>query len=218
MADPLAPFRWLDDHDEIFCVSFFRGLAPADVLRRFGPDGTVGREMSLDELSEAVAEFVAATSGGEGGGHVGVIQADGWSIAIEPSGWCAVLAEYRTRLSRGCEMVAVSRHDYAEDAFVHAADGEALTCFTPHSPTARWGSDPDGLNPAMHKLDLPTDPMDDDEWEATWERLYEDKIPRAFALAAEITGVPFTRNLLDVPFLVGPSHGGHADGFRPHHR
>ncbi|GGV22969.1 hypothetical protein GCM10010182_51630 [Actinomadura cremea] len=208
MADPLAPFHWLDDPvnalDDIFCVSFFRGLTPTDVLRRFGSDETRGKEMSFADLSEVVAEFIATTSGGSGGGHVGVIQASGWSVAVEPSGWYAVLQEYYADLSRGCEMVAVSRHDYAEDTFVHAADGEALTGFTPHTPTERWGIEPDGLNLVMHKLDLPTESMDDDEWEASWERLYERKIPRVFALAAEITGVPFTQDLLGFPFLVGP--------------
>ncbi|MEV5826521.1 DUF6461 domain-containing protein [Spirillospora sp. NPDC052242] len=208
MADPLAPFHWLDAHDcvldDIFCVSFFRGVAPTDVLRRFGPDGTVGREMSFGDLSETVAEFISATSGGSGGGHVGVVQASGWSVAVELWGWSATLSDHAADLSRGCELVAVSRHDYAEDSFVYAAEGELVTGFTPHSPTTRWGGDPDRLNPALRRLDLPTEPMDDDEWEASWERLYEHKMARMFALAAEITGVPFTRDLLGFPLLVGP--------------
>ncbi|MFD0904105.1 DUF6461 domain-containing protein [Actinomadura sediminis] len=208
MADPLAPFHWLDEHgdvlDDIFCVSFFRGLAPADVLRRFGPDGTAGREMSFADLSETVAEFVASTSGGTGGGHVGVVRANGWSVAVELWGGHATRRVRAAELSRGCEMVAVSRHDYAEDRFVYAVDGAVLTSFIPHSPTERGGGEPDRLNPAMHRVGMPTEPMDDDEWEASWERLYGHKIARVFALAAEVTGVPFTRDLLDSPLLVGP--------------
>ncbi|RSN53382.1 DUF6461 domain-containing protein [Actinomadura sp. WAC 06369] len=206
MADPLAPFHWLDEHggalDDIFCVSFLRGVAPAEVLRRFGPDGTVGREMSFGDLSDTVAEFLSTTSGGSGG-HVGVLEASGWSVAVELWGWFG--AQDAGGLSDGCEVVAVSRHDYAEDAFCYAVDGEVVTGFVPHSPARRWGRDPDRLNPLLRELDLPTDPLDDDAWEASWDRLFEHKIARVFALAAKLTGVPFTRPLLDFPLLVGPT-------------
>ncbi len=205
MADFLAPFRWLDHPenalDDIFCVSFFRDLTPTDVLRRFGSGP--GEEMSLPELAAAVDEFVSATQGAEGGGHVGVVQANGWSIAVELSGWDAAMWEYCADFSRDCELVAISRHDYAEDTFLYAVDGEAVTCFTP-IPGRPTGSGPNRLNEAMQKLGMPTGLMDDDEWEAFGVRLYEETTARAFALAAEITGVPFTRDLLTFPLLVGP--------------
>ncbi|GAA0550627.1 DUF6461 domain-containing protein [Actinomadura livida] len=213
MADRLSQFTWLDKPGEnarwlgeIFCVSFFRGLSPVEVLDRFGPEGTtgIGREMTIHDLGEVVGDFVRKTQGGSGGGYVGVRQVDGWSMAIELLGWYAVRPDYLTRLSRGCEMVAVSRHAYADDSFVYAVDGELITGFDPHLPGSRWGSEPDRINPDLHKLGLPTEILHDEAWEKSWHRLYDQRILRAFALAAEITGVVFTSSLLDGPLLVGP--------------
>lgn len=189
--------------DEISCVSFFRGLTPTDVLRRFGPSNARGEEMSVEDLEDVADEFALETGGADGGGHVGVIQANGWSVALEPMGWYAVLEEYYTDLSRGCEMVAVSRHDFADDSFVYAVDGKAITEFDPRWPPRRWGSDPDRLNPAMRKVGLPTDAVDDGEREAVLDRLYDSRVEYSLALAAEITGVPLTRDLWRLPFLVG---------------
>ncbi|MEO3827359.1 DUF6461 domain-containing protein [Actinomadura sp. B10D3] len=212
MADPLSPYHWLEGpggHPRrlggIYCVSFFRELAPAEVLHRFGPDEAPGQEMTFDQLWDIVGDFTTRTQGGSGSGYVGVRQARGWSVAIELLGWYAVLPGYHTRLSEGCEMIAISRHDYAEDSFVYAADGELLTGFTPHMPSRRWGSDPNRINPIMHEFGMPTETLNDEEWEDedAWDRMYEHRIARVFALAAELTGVAFTPSLLDEPLLVG---------------
>ncbi|WP_214411252.1 DUF6461 domain-containing protein [Sphaerisporangium fuscum] len=208
-TDLLAPYRWLQAPDgstqnplgDIYCVSFFRGLAPAEVLRRFGPEGASGRQMTFQELNEEVFEFVQETAGGLGGGHVGVVRTGGWSVAVEPWGWCATLWETAPRLSRGCEMVAVGRHDYAEDSFVHAVGGTVVTGFMPNRPFDRHGSDADRLNEVMREVGLPTREPEDD---ATSDGRVEDGLARVFALAAGITGVPMTPDLLDGPFLVGP--------------
>lgn len=213
VADPLSPYRWLgmpgdavQRLGEIFCVLFFQDLAPVEVLERFALEEAAGtgQEMTFHDLMEVVGNFTMKTQGGSGGGYVGVSQVGGWSVAIEPLGWYAVLPDHLTRLSQGCEMVAVSRHDYAENRFVYAVDGELITGFTPHLPGSRWGSDPDRINPALRKLGLPTETVHDEAWEESWHRLYDQRIPRAFALAAEITGVAFTPSLLDGPLLVGP--------------
>lgn len=57
----------------------------------------------------------------------------------------------------------------------------------------------------MHKVDLPTERLPDDaEWEEVWRRrVHEHGLARVFALAAEITGVPFTQDLLSFPLLAG---------------
>ncbi|MBE1532141.1 DUF6461 domain-containing protein [Actinomadura algeriensis] len=188
--------------DEICCVSFFRGLAPADVLRRFGPPGASVEQMTIGDLWGVADEYALETDGGDGGGYVGAVQANGWSVAIEPLGWYAILEEYYTAFSLGCEMVAVSRHDYAEDRFVYAAEGEAITVFDPFWPPRRWGSDPDRLSRAMRKVGLPTEPAD--ARAAALSRVAPDRLAPSFALAAEITGVPFTHDLWKSPLFVGP--------------
>ncbi|MFB4287714.1 DUF6461 domain-containing protein [Nonomuraea sp. ATR24] len=206
MADPLAPFRWLEalpgEHDdllgEIFCVSFFRRLEPAEVLRRFGV-GRPGREMTFHELAGEVWEAIGMTDDD----YVGVVQAGEWGVAVELRGFQAVLADRLTGLSRGCEVVAVARHDHAEDSFVYAADGEVVTTFTPHSPGTRWGGDPDRINELMRETGLPPEKLDEEAWEATWDDMYTNRISRAFLLAAKITGVVFTPSVLDEPLLAG---------------
>ncbi|MGN9845351.1 DUF6461 domain-containing protein [Nonomuraea sp. H19] len=207
-TDLLASYRWLQAPDgspqnplgDIYCVSFFRGLDPVEVLRRFGPEAPPGREMTFQELDEEVFEFVQETGGGQGGGHVGVVKAGAWSLAVELWGWCATLGESVARLSQGCEMVAVGRHDYAEDHFTYAVDGTTVTSFTPVRPCDRYGSDTDRLNELMREVGLPPEESEDD---AVWDDLSEHGLARAFVLAAGITGVPLTPALLDGPFLVG---------------
>jgi hypothetical protein len=218
-TDPLAPYRWLQGPDEsgstslgeIYCVSFFRGLGPAEVLRRFDPDGQPGSETTLGELDDQVLEFVEETDGGDGGGYVGVIAAGAWSVAVEPGGWHAVLLESAAKLSHGCEVVAVSRHDYAEDHFTYAADGEVITAFNPSWPFDRHGSDTGRLDDLMRGAGMSLEkPEDDAAWETAADDRHANGLARAFALAAAITGVPFTPDLLDGPFLVGPIAESHA--------
>lgn len=129
----LTPFRWLSVSEErggsalgfIFSVAFFRGLTPAEVVRRF--TGDAGLRTGYDGLNERVQEFLDATDGGDGGGYVGVVAAGGWSVAIEPYGWTVTLPETVTELSRGCEMLAITRHDYAAHALQYAIDGTSVT-------------------------------------------------------------------------------------------
>ncbi|PZG19618.1 DUF6461 domain-containing protein [Nonomuraea aridisoli] len=101
-TDPLAPYRWLETPegspanplDVIYCVSFLRGVDPAEVLRRFDPEGPPGREMGFDELEEAVHEFVEETDGGAGGGYAGVVAAGEWSVAVELWGWFGTIDDH----------------------------------------------------------------------------------------------------------------------------
>lgn len=203
MEDALAPFLWLDRSDDIlsdiFCVSFFRGLTPTEVLRRFGRADATGEEMSFDELRDLAEEFVLAGQGV--GGYVGVVQMNGWSVAVELEGGEAIVRH--STLSRDCEMLAVSRHDYAEDEIVYAAAGELITRIVPIPGVPQDYGDTKALDHLLHKVGMPTDSMSAAEWDALGDRLAEHRYPRAFALAAEVTGVPFTQDLLRLPLLVG---------------
>ncbi|MEU4700971.1 DUF6461 domain-containing protein [Nonomuraea dietziae] len=213
-TDPLAPFQWLDVSendgggplDVIFSVAFFRGLDPVEVVRRFSRGEDSGQESDFDELGDKVDEFVNETDGGDGGGYVGVFQAGEWCVAIEPYGWMATSHEVVTRLSQGCEVLAVTRHDYAADhSFAYAIDGAHVTGYRLRCPYERYGSDPDRLNGLMRELGMGLDkPEDDAAWEAAWEDNHDNAVPRGFALAAKVTGVPFTPDMLGRPMLVGP--------------
>ncbi|MFG1705179.1 DUF6461 domain-containing protein [Nonomuraea sp. M3C6] len=210
-TDPLASYRWLQASNgnpanplnDIYCISFLRGLGPDEALRRFGPAEPPGREMSFAELDEVVYEFVQKTDGGDGGGYVGAILAGEWCVAVELWGWKAALPEVLARLSEGCEVVTVARHDYAEDDFSYAVDGDVVTSFRPIMPSDRHGSDKDRLNRLMREVGLPPEEDGDDTWETRWEDMSHNGLARAFSLAAKITGVSFTADLLNGPLLVG---------------
>ncbi|WP_432931475.1 DUF6461 domain-containing protein [Microbispora sp. CA-135349] len=214
-TDPLIPFQWLNASEVeggvrglgvIFSAAFFRGLDPAEVVRRFSRGTDSGQESDFDALDDKVYEFLEETDGGDGGGHVGVFQAGEWCVAIEPFGWMVTLHEVLPRLSRGCEVVAVTRHDYAaEHSFEYAIDGTIVTGYRLRHPYERYGSDPDRLNGLMRELGMGLDrPEDGDAWDAAWADNYNTAVPRGFALAAKITGVPFTEDMLARPMLVGP--------------
>ncbi|GAB2667804.1 hypothetical protein GCM10027088_53160 [Nocardia goodfellowii] len=109
---------------EIFTVSFFRGLDPSEVVRRFSRGEDHGRESAFDELMEQAGDSSSRTSEGRA---VGVWQAGEWSVAIEPFGWMATLPDVLAELSRDCEVVAITHHAYAEDMFAYAIDGRLVT-------------------------------------------------------------------------------------------
>ncbi|EHR51849.1 hypothetical protein SacmaDRAFT_3635 [Saccharomonospora marina XMU15] len=198
MTDPLAQLTWLDGDnplDDIFCVSFFHQLAPREVLRRFGAPSPEGERMTFDDLIEVVSRHVEQTQGASGSGYVGVVRCGEWSVAIEPYGWEGTLPEVITGLSLSSEVVAINRHDYAEDHFVHAVDGTVITGLLPDVPSQRYGSEPERLVPLLREVGL--DPLEEDG-----ERP-EFPIASAFAVAARMTGVLFTPQLLNQPLLVG---------------
>jgi hypothetical protein len=213
-TDPLAPFQWLNVCESegggplgvIFSVAFFRGLGPAEVVRRFSRGGDSGHESDFGGLDDKAYEFVNETEGGDGGGYVGVFQVGEWCVAIEPYGWMVTLHEVVTRLSRGCEVVAVTRHDYAaEHSFEYAIDGTIVTGYRLRHPYERYGSDPDRLNGFMRELGMGLDkPEDKTARDAAWEENYHTAVPRGFAMASKVTGVPFTPEMLGRPMLVGP--------------
>ncbi|MFI6600520.1 DUF6461 domain-containing protein [Nonomuraea sp. NPDC050536] len=214
-TDPLAPFQWLNVAEAegggplgvIFSVAFFRGLDPAEVVRRFSRGEDSGQESDFGRLNDKAYAFVSETGGGDGGGYVGAFQVGEWCVAIEPHGWMATLHEVVTTLSRGCEVLAVTRHDYAaEHSFEYAIDGTIVTGYPLRHPYERYGSDPDRLNGFMRELGMGLDEPEDDAaaWDAAWEDNYDTAVPRGFALAAKVTGVSFTPDMLDRPMLVGP--------------
>ncbi|MFD1539394.1 DUF6461 domain-containing protein [Nonomuraea guangzhouensis] len=205
--DALTPFRWLQPPygdrgnllGEIYCVTLLRGLDPAEVLRRFG--ARTSTQMSFAELRLAVSDFTVATDGGDGGGYVGVVATGDGCAAVEPYGWSGT--EMLARLSAGTDVVSVLRHDYACDYFHYAADGMALTAFDPSFPERRSGADTDRLAGLMHEFGLPLEESSDEDWDQRYDDLSGSGLARMFAMAARLTGVTFTADLLDGPLLVG---------------
>ncbi|WP_162834571.1 DUF6461 domain-containing protein [Amycolatopsis circi] len=194
MTDLLTELAWLESYrplHDIFCVSFVHGLDPPEVVRRFG--AADGEQMSFEQLNGLVAEYVEQTQGGNGGGYVGVVQSGGWSVAVEPWGWQGNLPEVVAGLSKSSEVVSVNRHDYAEARFVYAVDGAVVTGFAPRLPSLRYGSEPERLTPLLRAAGL--DPEGDER--------PPNPIAAAFAVAAEVTGVVFTSEMLEESLLVG---------------
>lgn len=221
-TDPLAPFQWLNASESqagplgvIFSVALFRNLDPPEVVRRFSNGGAAGQESDFEELNDRMVEFLGKTGGGEGGGYVGVFRAGAWSVAIEPCGWWVTDHKTLAELSRDCEVLAITRHDYAVHSLEYAIGGTIVTGHRLWYPHIRWGSEPDRLNDYMRELGMELDMTDDgyiydadeDEPESNsdaWDISLSTGVPRAFALAAKVTGVSFTADMLDQPLLIGP--------------
>ncbi|TDB78640.1 hypothetical protein E1264_36680 [Actinomadura sp. KC216] len=206
-TDVLAPFQWLNMPESaggplgvIFSVAFFRGIDQAEVVRRFSLGEDSGHESDFGGLNEKVLEFVNRTAGGSGGGYVGVFPAGEWCVAIEPYGWSATDHEVVTELSQGCEVLAVTRHDYAaEPSLEYAIDGTIVTGYRLRHPYDRYGSDPDRLNGFMQELGMELDTPEND---VAWEDNHDTAIPKGFALMAKVTEEAFTPDMLTRPMLV----------------
>ncbi|WP_246267624.1 DUF6461 domain-containing protein [Nonomuraea typhae] len=175
------------DLGEIYCVSFVRGVAPEEVLRRFGVDEDTFTELSIDELASRSWEEYAEDSAG----WIGAASLGDWTVLVEPGGWkTAVDEEVYTKVSHAAELVSVCRHDYANDSFLYAVDGRGITWFDPEIPDSRVGAEPDRLLDRMRRLGLDPDAEEID-----------DALERAFKLADELTGLTYTPELLDRRFL-----------------
>ncbi|WP_062430776.1 DUF6461 domain-containing protein [Herbidospora daliensis] len=201
---PLAPFEWLDapegegELDSIFTIACIRGLTPAEIALRFSRGADAGQTLDFAALNERSGDFLVSTDGGEGGGHVGILQVGEWCVVIEPNGWMCTLHEVLLRLSQGCEVVTATRHDYAEHSFAYAVDGTVVMEYNLFSPYERSGADPDRLNAHMRDLGMALEEPEDDDGD------YEKAVAQGFALVSEVSGVPLTSGILDRPMLVTP--------------
>ncbi|ACZ83074.1 DUF6461 domain-containing protein [Streptosporangium roseum] len=197
MTSSPAEFHWLSDEgplDDIFCISFIRGLPPLEVLARLGVDEITIKEMTFDEFNELAVEQWIST-GGDAPDYVGAVKLGNWAILVEPLGWrVPTYPNVLNRLSEGTEVVSVSRHEYASDEFVHVINRDVIVRFDPLSPQYRTGVDPKRWEAVMARVGLGPFTSDDS--------MPDDPIASAFALASEITGVSFTADVLDQPFLV----------------
>ncbi|MEU9833196.1 DUF6461 domain-containing protein [Streptosporangium sp. NPDC048047] len=176
MTECPEEFRWLsdcEDLDEIYCVSFVRGLAPDEVLRRFTVD-----ENTLEECDAADC--------------IGTAKIGDWTLVVEPGGWLlAADPEIYTRVGRGTEIVSVCRHDYAADTFAYIVGGEPVVEFEPVLPDDRSGTDPDRFIKEMREIGL--DPDHDIDGPAI-----DFPIERSFVLASRITGLHFSPEMLEL--------------------
>jgi hypothetical protein len=126
---------------EIYCLTFVRGVGETEALRRMGGLKDTMRHRDLAGVREEMDSYDA--------GYPRIAQALGlgeWTVIIEPEGFLGSGVDLLNAVSQGTEAVSVLRHDYAEDRFVHGADGTVLTGFVPRSAAAvRWGAEPDRL-------------------------------------------------------------------------
>lgn len=163
----MSPISGIDALGEIYCVSFVRGLSPEEALRRFGIDEeTLEEGLPFDELDERSAENMPD----DGAGYVAAAKVGDWTVIVEPGGWrLAADSEKFRPVSRGTELVAVCRHDYAEDSFAYIVDGTPALWFDPARPED--GSE--HFTAMMNEVGFSE----------------EDPMGSSFALAARITGL-----------------------------
>lgn len=177
-------YAWFDEHDEAlamaFCITFVRGLTPAETFARL--DITPEEDVEVEDLLDEGAITASAVEGG--------------TILVEPNGFACTLDTVAKRLSPGTVMASVFLNVNADQQFVYAADGQVVTQFEPDYPDTRSGTDPDRLLPFMLELGMPTENADTDE---DWG----DPILTAFALAEQLTGIRLTPQAIDEPELTG---------------
>jgi hypothetical protein len=176
------------EFDEIFCLTFIKGVDEHEALRRMGalPDTVatrtaedVGRLHDFDHGYPTVASALPLGA---------------WTVVVEPSGFEG--AHLVEALSRGTEAVSVLRHDYASDSFGYAVDGRLVTGFDPTFPTSRYGADPDRLLPRMREVGF----TEGDEGR------FEGPIARCLLVVEHITGV-----LPGFDALTGPLTSAHVE-------
>ncbi|GAA2210312.1 hypothetical protein GCM10009850_057710 [Nonomuraea monospora] len=189
-------FGWLGEfgpfHD-CACVSFVRSLTPLEALTRLGAGAADVEQVTFEEFQERTMWCIDADNFRSS--YVGAIEAGGWTVLIQLWGGSIGLDRRSMRsLSLDGELVVVHRNLHASDYFIYAVDGEQVTWFDQLGPHARTGSDPDRLVKEMREVGL--DP--DHDWEGPG---IDSTFPRSFALTKRITGVSFSKAMLDSRIL-----------------
>lgn len=160
--------------EEIYCLTFVKGMSEAEVLSRMGavegteprtPDDAFAERESFDA---GYPEIVRVLSVGE------------WSVVHEPFGFTGADTYLLAALSEGTEAVSLLRHEYASHCFSYAVDGVVLCSFDPLFAYYRWGADPDVLVERMRAVGLypDRDELDLSDWD----------FASALALVETITG------------------------------
>lgn len=174
-----ADYAWQDHWEEIYTVTFVRGMDEDEVLRRYGV--TDPGELTWEDVTDRTEETDGLND------MVVVARLGAWVVALESYGWRTLDDAFLASLSRGGEAVTVMRHDYAASHhFGHAVDGDVRTVFPPNRPGDRSGSAPDALLDDMRDLGL------NPETEAHY---LSGMVAPALALASRLTGVVFTADL-----------------------
>ncbi|MDX3101712.1 DUF6461 domain-containing protein [Nonomuraea angiospora] len=124
--------------EEIYTVTFVRGLNERETLRRFGVADDNIHPADDEEVMERIEETGGCCD------MVLVTRAGDWTIAFEYSGWEGTRPETLRELTRnGGEAVSVMRHNYAASHdFEHAADGRIRTAFARRRPRSAGAATP----------------------------------------------------------------------------
>ncbi|MEV4159808.1 DUF6461 domain-containing protein [Nonomuraea dietziae] len=193
-----ADVYWLANEyglGDLWCLTFVQGIEEAEALRRMGAGEATIRPLSYRELMDEglFPDTVLAGRLGD------------WVVLIEVYGWQATELDVLRALSAGTEVVSVLRHDYATDDFAYAVDGEWVTSFNPGIPAWRYGSDPDRLVDAMRDVGFDPGYAPGDEDEDGNEDMGVDhpRVDGALLLAARLTGVVLSQEVLNGPLLGG---------------
>ncbi|MGW4640937.1 DUF6461 domain-containing protein [Sphaerisporangium sp. NPDC004334] len=202
-----ADVNWLSHGwalGDVWCLTFVRDIEEVEALRRLGAHEESIRPLSYGQLVDQGLFPHMVLAG----------RLDGWVVIIERNGSTAMQIDVLRALSAGTELVTVFRHDYANDLFVYAIDGEVLTSFDPRKPGWRDGSDPDRLLGAMSEVGfdptyVPGNHLPHDE-DGENEEFNVDRptVDAALMLAARLTGIVLSQSVLNGPLLGGAVGSG----------
>jgi hypothetical protein len=172
---------------EAYCMTFVRGLNPAEALRRIEGE-PAERVTSLAAFSDFARENCPWSGRADQRFAIGATELDGWTLLVEDNGFLGVTTDIIQPLSDGTRVVSHYRNVDAEDRFCWMEDGELRVRFEPLFPYHRDGSDPDSLVDAM--LHFGFDLRDDED------RDFSNHTAATFALTEHLTGVKLTQDLL----------------------
>ncbi|MEU7278837.1 DUF6461 domain-containing protein [Streptomyces sp. NPDC045431] len=190
MTTTAADYAWFEDRfpdlAEAYCFTLVENLAPADVLHRLD-----GREEAPLTGAEAVGDAAFALFSRTDGTRqlVAMTALGSWTLLIEPNGYLGVTEARALPASAGTRWVSHFVNVNAVDAFLWAEDGVRRLWFEPLFPDERWGTTPDDLLDAMHRIGFHFGDGDAPEPDLSG--------PAAFALAEHLTGVALTAELLE---------------------
>ncbi|XVQ10643.1 DUF6461 domain-containing protein [Spirillospora sp. CA-255316] len=194
MVSTATDYEWINDFSDLasaYCAVLVRGVTVQDFLRgmRARPQGDVSGYAELERRTKEVWDEHADNQYLIGATTVPGDQGE-WVLGLESNGYLGSLPHLVGPLSSGTRLVSHFRNVNAHDIFLWYEDGTLRTYFEPLFPSERDGSTPDELAEVMAEVGFELEPD---------EEVIDDTptTEAAFALAAHLTGVHLTPELLD---------------------
>jgi hypothetical protein len=132
------PWAWANDpRAGTWCLTLTRGIAPEEVLARYGADADTARLITRQQAAQLMNGTASSSGLPEGSLLRAGAWGGGWAFCYEDHGVMGAMPGPLSALSRGTETLGVLKGGDGMNRFSHWRDGHCTERFEPGFPRTR---------------------------------------------------------------------------------